>query len=81
MAPQQQYSYDFPRPAVAVDVVLLGYRNKKLFVLLVKRGIEPFKGSWALPGGFVREDESLKDAAVRELKEETPLFQERCRLS
>lgn len=60
----------YPRPSVAVDLVVFGYETRRLSVLLVKRGIEPFKGKWALPGGFVRENESLEETARRELQEE-----------
>ncbi|GAB1856228.1 NUDIX domain-containing protein [Flavobacteriaceae bacterium MHTCC 0001] len=57
---------------VAVDAVVFGYESKNnLSVLLIKRGIEPFKGEWALPGGLVLNDESLEEAVERELKEET----------
>jgi len=56
---------------VTVDLVIFTIQSEKLKVLLVKRGIPPFKGQFALPGGFVHEDESLEDAAVRELREET----------
>lgn len=56
---------------VAVDAVVFGYEQKELSVLLIKRGVEPFKGSWALPGGLVLENESLEDAVQRELQEET----------
>ncbi|WP_299708644.1 NUDIX domain-containing protein [uncultured Tenacibaculum sp.] len=56
---------------VAVDAVVFGYEAKKISVLLIKRGVAPFKDSWALPGGLVMDDESLEDAVKRELKEET----------
>ncbi|NAS30031.1 NUDIX domain-containing protein [Flavobacteriaceae bacterium R38] len=56
---------------VAVDAVVFGYKDKMLNVLLIKRSIEPFKNSWALPGGLVLENESLEAAVERELKEET----------
>lgn len=63
----------YPRPSVAVDLVVFGYQNRRLSLLLIERGLSPFKGMWALPGGFVREDESVEEAARRELKEETGL--------
>jgi 8-oxo-dGTP diphosphatase len=56
---------------VAVDLVILTIQEQQLRVLLVKRGVRPFEGECALPGGFVREDESLEEAAARELEEET----------
>lgn len=57
---------------VAVDAVVFGYTSKEgLSVLLIKRNIQPFKNSWALPGGLVGDDESLEEAVQRELKEET----------
>jgi len=62
---------DYPQPSVTVDIIIFTIQEKKLKVLLVKRGIEPFKGMWAIPGGFVRINESLEEAAERELKEET----------
>lgn len=56
---------------VTVDIVIFTIQSEELKVLLVKRGIPPFKGQLALPGGFVHEDESLDEAAMRELREET----------
>jgi 8-oxo-dGTP diphosphatase len=71
---------DFPRPSVAVDLVILTVVDKELRVLLVERNEHPYKGRWALPGGFVRVKDDRKDqgedldaAAVRELQEETGL--------
>lgn len=65
------YEYEYPHPAVTVDVVIFTIRNDELKVLLIKRAHDPFAGQWALPGGFVEMDESLVDAAKRELREET----------
>jgi 8-oxo-dGTP diphosphatase len=67
------YSYEYPRPMVSVDCVIFGLDDDSLKLLLIKRGGDPFKGKWALPGGFVEMDESLDDAARRELQEETGL--------
>ena len=64
------YTYEYPRPALTVDCVVFGMDEEDLKVLLIKRGLEPFLGKWALPGGFVRMDESLDAAARRELEEE-----------
>lgn len=61
---------DYPRPSVTVDLVIFTIVEDDLKVLLIRRGLEPFKGRWALPGGFVEIDESLDQAAARELKEE-----------
>lgn len=69
------YTYEYPRPAVTVDVVLFTIRAGELAVLLIRRGGAPFKGHWALPGGFVEENETLERAASRELKEETGIEQ------
>ena len=65
------YTYDYPHPAVTVDVVVFTTRDDDLKVLLIRRGREPFKDMWALPGGFIDIDEGLEQAARRELKEET----------
>jgi 8-oxo-dGTP diphosphatase len=65
------YTYDYPHPAVTVDIVLFTIQDDDLKALLIQRAQEPFAGSWALPGGFVGIEESLKRAAWRELREET----------
>lgn len=64
------YTYQYPRPAVTVDAILIGNRQS---VLLIERGRDPFKGRWALPGGFIDMDESLETACQREVEEETGL--------
>lgn len=66
-----KYTYHYPRPALTVDIVVFTLRENLLQVLLVQRANEPFAGIWALPGGFVRLDETLEAAAQRELEEET----------
>ena len=69
---KEEHCYEHPRPAVTVDIVLFYCAEAdSKEILLIKRGREPFKGQWALPGGVVDEDESLERAAVRELEEET----------
>ncbi|MBX3130559.1 MAG: NUDIX hydrolase [Polyangiaceae bacterium] len=65
------YTYDYPRPALTVDCVVFGLDGQVLKLLLIQRQLEPFAHRWALPGGFVQMDESLDDAALRELAEET----------
>lgn len=67
------FHYEYPHPAVTTDVVIFSIRDKQLKLLLIKRGGEPYKGKWALPGGFVNLDESLEEGARRELQEETGL--------
>ncbi len=66
----RRHTYDYPRPALTADVVLVT-REPRPRVLLIKRAKDPFAGRWALPGGFVNENERLIDAAKRELLEET----------
>ncbi|HEX5788742.1 MAG TPA: NUDIX domain-containing protein, partial [Woeseiaceae bacterium] len=66
------YTYEYPHPAVTVDVIVFTVAEEaRLEVLLIRRAQYPFEGMWAMPGGFVGIDESLKRAAWRELKEET----------
>ena len=65
------YTYEYPRPSVTVDMILFAFQNDELTVLLIRRTHDPYAGKWALPGGFVGEQEDLYDAAQRELKEET----------
>lgn len=67
------YTYKYPRAALTVDCVVFGYDEGELKILLIQRGLEPFKGRWALPGGFVRVEETLDEAARRELAEEAGL--------
>src|SRR5215510_16134706 len=67
------HTYEYPRAALTVDCVVFGLDDDDLRVLLIQRALPPFEGKWALPGGFVRIDEPLDDAARRELEEETGL--------
>lgn len=65
------YSYEYAHPAVTTDSVIFGFDGTSINILLIERGLEPFKGTWALPGGFLRMDETVEDGAMRELSEET----------
>lgn len=73
------HQYDYPRPALTVDIVVMTVFDTDLKILLIKRGAEPFMNTWALPGGFVQvndrkdQGENLEEAAHRELSEETGL--------
>jgi 8-oxo-dGTP diphosphatase len=67
------YCYQHPRPALTVNCVVFGLDDEDLKVLLVQRDSEPLAGHWALPGGLVRLDETLDEAARRELREEAGL--------
>lgn len=63
-------NFPYPQPAIMVDCVVFGFEDPKLKVTLIKRGLSPHKGRWALPGGYVYLNETLEKAAQRELWEE-----------
>ncbi|MBB5352383.1 8-oxo-dGTP diphosphatase [Haloferula luteola] len=67
------FTYAYARPALTTDCVVFGLDEDDIKVLLIQRGLEPFRGQWALPGGFLRTGESPDDGARRELREETGL--------
>ena len=73
MAEELNYHYKYPHPSVTTDCVIFGFDGTRMKVLLVQRGIEPYKGRWAFPGGFLQMDESAEEGALRELREETGL--------
>ncbi len=68
-----KFCYRYPHAAITADCVIFGFNGKALKILLIERGNEPFLGYWALPGGFMRMDETIEETAARELKEETNL--------
>lgn len=70
-----QYTYKYERPALTVDCVIFGFDKdmRQLKILLTKRGIEPYKGLWAFPGGFIHIDETAEECARRKLEEEAGL--------
>lgn len=70
---EKNFCYKYPHPSVTTDCVIFGFDGSKLNVLLIERGIEPYKGRWAFPGGFLNMDESAEEGALRELQEETGL--------
>ncbi len=65
------FCYEYPRPAVCVDIIVLYKTNSKTFILLIERKHPPFENCWALPGGFIEMNETLEQSALRELHEET----------
>ena len=71
------YTYQHPRPSVSVDIVIFRKVKNDHQVLLIKRAQEPYQGCYALPGGFVGTEETLEDAAARELQEETGIIVEK----
>ena len=73
MAEELNYHYKYPHPSVTTDCVIFGFDGTRMKVLLVQRGVEPYKGRWAFPGGFLQMDESAEEGALRELREETGL--------
>ena len=70
---EKKYCYKYPHPSVTTDCVIFGFDGQRLQVLLIERGIEPYKGRWAFPGGFLNPDETAEQGALRELQEETGL--------
>ena len=64
------YTYKYPRPAVTADCVVIT-KEEQPKVLLIQRGADPYKGSWAFPGGFMNMNETTEQCAIRELEEET----------
>ena len=73
MNKKTNYCYDYARAAITVDIILINDNR----ILLIKRGNDPFKNIWALPGGFMDMDETLEHAAIRELEEETSIKAEK----
>ena len=65
------YAYEYPRASVTADAVLFAEKDGQMYVLLIQRGNEPYKGYWAFPGGFLNMDETVAHCAERELEEET----------
>lgn len=72
---EKKYCYEYPRPSMTADCVIFGFDGQNLKILLIERGIEPYKGYWALPGGFMKMDETIEECATRELREETGISQ------
>ncbi len=70
---EYNFCYKYPHPAMTADCVIFGFDGFSIKVLLIQRGIEPFKGKWAFPGGFMNMNETAEECAKRELEEETGL--------
>ena len=70
-AMKKEFCYKYERPSVTTDCIIFGFDETNLKVLLIKRGIEPFKNKWALPGGFLQNNETAKEGAERILQKET----------
>ena len=68
------YCYKYPHPAITADCVVFAHEGTSLYVLLIERGQDPYKGHWAFPGGFMNMDETVEECAHRELEEETGLI-------
>lgn len=68
-----EYIYKYPHPAVTTDIVVFTISGEALKLLLIQRGQNPYRGAWALPGGFLEPEEDLEECARRELREETGL--------
>lgn len=73
MAEKGKYVYDWPRPMVTADAAVFAFFDGSVKLLLIRRKRDPYKGRWALPGGFVEIEEDLPEAVARELAEETGL--------
>lgn len=71
MSEKGKYCYDYPHPALTSDIIFFVKEENNIEVLLIERKFDPFKNSWAFPGGFVNSGETCLEAAIRELKEET----------
>lgn len=67
------YTYEYPRPCVTTDITVFRENSERMELLLIKRKNPPYEGMWAFPGGFINEDETLEQCAMRELEEETTL--------